>query len=274
MKKNLIALSILTTILLVLTSCVSDISSDKLSGNNPVTTEEANLLQESVSDTSEQNNETTNENPTQTTESTVSEETTTEKQNEDVISPSTETTTEKRIEVTPETTTSVPETTTANTSDNLISKQEAKEIALNHAGLKESDVKGYSIELDKEINSIKYEISFYSGNSEYEYEINAKSGKVIKSEKETKRVTKPQTAPETTTANTSDNLISKQEAKEIALNHAGLKEADIKGYSIELDRETNSIKYEISFYSGAFEYEYELNATNGKILQSEKEHID
>ncbi|MBR3975635.1 MAG: PepSY domain-containing protein [Clostridia bacterium] len=72
----------------------------------------------------------------------------------------------------------------------------------------------------------------------------------------------------------SENLITKQKAKEIALSHAGVKEADIRDYEIEIDREAGKTVYEISFDSGNFEYEYELNAISGKILQSERERID
>ncbi len=282
MKKFLLPISIITSLLLVLTSCASNFSSDKLSGNNSITTEEANLLQESLSNTSEQNNEITSENHTETTASTESEKVTAEKQNEDVISPSEESTTIKQIEatpenttVTPETTTKAPEATTVNTSDNLITKQKAKEIALSHAGVKDADIRDYEIELDKEINKITYEISFHAGNFEYEYEINAKNGNITKSEKEAEKVIKPQTSTQTTTVqNTSENLITKDKAKQIALNHAGLAQSDISRYKIETDREKNSITYEISFYAGNFEYEYEINAVNGKIRQSEKEHID
>ena len=169
-----------------------------------------------------------------------------------------------------------PETTTVqNTSENLITKANAKQIALNHAGLAEANISRYEIETDREKNSVTYEISFNSGNFEYEYEINAENGKIIKSEKEAEKNVKPQTAPETTTVqNTSENLITKANAKQIALNHAGLAEANISRYEIETDREKNSVTYEISFHSGNFEYEYEINAANGKIIKSEKEHID
>lgn len=264
MKKSLILLSIITVLLLTLTSCVSDISSDKLSGNNSVTKEDANLPQESSSDTNDLNTETT-ENQAQESESAFQEETT-NKQDETIQ---------------PDNTTAPPETTTAPPTESLITKQRAKKIALTHAGVKEADIIGFEIELDREINGVKYELSFHAGNFEYEYEINAVNGNIIKSEKEAERTTRPQTTPdpttapvETTTAPSSEELISKQKAKEIALTHANLKEADIRNYEIELDREANKTVYEISFDSGYFEYEYEINAKNGQILQSEKERAD
>jgi len=67
-----------------------------------------------------------------------------------------------------------------------ISKDKAKEIALSHAGLVETDIRHYRAELDRERKAIVYEIEFDSGRYEYEYEINADTGKVIKAEKEIK----------------------------------------------------------------------------------------
>lgn len=69
-------------------------------------------------------------------------------------------------------------------------------------------------------------------------------------------------------------LISKAEAKKKALSHAGVNEADIREYEIELDRKGNVIVYEIEFKSGKYEYSYDINAQNGKVVKSEKEFDD
>lgn len=68
--------------------------------------------------------------------------------------------------------------------------------------------------------------------------------------------------------------ISRDEAKSIALGHAGLTETDIRHYKSELDRERKAIVYEIEFDSGKYEYEYEINADTGKIIKAEKEISD
>lgn len=77
--------------------------------------------------------------------------------------------------------------TAANANSNneqVISKSKAETVALNHAGLKKSQVKLFVCKLDVE-NGIKvYEVEFYFNGYEYEYEINAVSGKVLKAEKE------------------------------------------------------------------------------------------
>ena len=62
----------------------------------------------------------------------------------------------------------------------------AKSIALNHAGLSENQAKVYDmdIELDDEDGKLVYEIEFKSGNMEYDYEIDAASGTILKHEAE------------------------------------------------------------------------------------------
>ena len=60
----------------------------------------------------------------------------------------------------------------------------AKSIALNHAGVSESKAYDMDIELDDEDGTLVYEVEFKSGNMEYDYEIDAASGAVLKHEAE------------------------------------------------------------------------------------------
>ncbi len=80
------------------------------------------------------------------------------------------------------------------------------------------------------------------------------------------------TTQQNTTA--SEAKISKEKAKEIALNHANLKESDITDYEIDLDNEDGKLVYEISFECGGKEYDYDVNATTGDISNSKNELID
>ena len=68
--------------------------------------------------------------------------------------------------------------------------------------------------------------------------------------------------------------ISRDEAKKIALNHAGLKEADVRGLEVELDFEKGAYEYEVSFESGKYDYDYDIDAVSGKIKFSEKDLDD
>lgn len=199
-----------------------------------------------------------------------------------------------------ESTTRKPETTTA---ASLISKDNAKSIALNHAGVNANDARFERIELDNDDGRLEYEVEFKAGGYEYEYEINAKTGKIISHEKEreggnkpavtttkaTETTTKkqetatkaPETttrAPETTTrkpeTTTASSVISRDEAKNIALKHAGISASDAHFEKVELDEDDGRLEYEIEFKSGGYEYEYEINAKTGKIISHEKERED
>ena len=60
----------------------------------------------------------------------------------------------------------------------------AKSIALNHAGVSENKAYDMEIKLDDEDGRLVYEVEFKSGNVEYDYEIDASSGAILKHETE------------------------------------------------------------------------------------------
>jgi len=66
----------------------------------------------------------------------------------------------------------------------FIGEEAAKEKALAHAGVAVGDVREYECELDEENGVWVYEISFNAAGYEYDYEIDAVTGEVIRSEKE------------------------------------------------------------------------------------------
>ena len=65
-----------------------------------------------------------------------------------------------------------------------IGHAKAKSIALNHAGVSENEAYDMEIELDDEDGTLVYEVEFKSGNMEYDYEIDAPSGTILKHEAE------------------------------------------------------------------------------------------
>ena len=70
------------------------------------------------------------------------------------------------------------------TPSGLISQDRAKQIALSNAGLSASSVSRMEVGLDYEYGMAIYEISFRRGWMEYDYEINAQTGAIIKAERE------------------------------------------------------------------------------------------
>jgi len=59
--------------------------------------------------------------------------------------------------------------------------------------------------------------------------------------------------------------IGKEKATEIALNDASLTESDVTRLHVSKDSDDGQRIYEVSFTSGATEYEYEILASNGEI---------
>ena len=76
------------------------------------------------------------------------------------------------------TTQAVTQTGTASTKA-YITAEEAKNAALAHAGIAESSVAQLEIEFDSEDGLMVYEVEFYAGGTEYDYDINARTGEVV-----------------------------------------------------------------------------------------------
>ncbi len=74
-----------------------------------------------------------------------------------------------------------------------------------------------------------------------------------------------------TPANTTSKKISEEQAKTVAVKHAGLKETDVYFSKSKLENDDGILKYEIDFTSGGMKYDYEINAETGEIISFEKE---
>lgn len=79
-------------------------------------------------------------------------------------------------------TTTGTKASTSTTKD--IGSTKAKSIALNNAGLTQSQVRNLEVEKDKDDGVTLYEVSFDCKGYEYEYDIHATSGKILHKEKE------------------------------------------------------------------------------------------
>ena len=153
---------------------------------------------------------------------------------------------------------------------------QVKQIAFDHAKVTEADVKDLEVELENDASVLHFDVSFNAGEYEYDYEIDAYSGKILHSEKERDSDNK-QTSTTSTTATTTTTTETKKtvaQVKKVALDHAGVQESAARDLEVELDDENGKELYEISFESGSYEYEYEIDAYTGKILKSEKEKDD
>ena len=157
-----------------------------------------------------------------------------------------------------------------------LTQEEARAIALEHAGLTQVDVKWERSEFETERGVPEWDIDFRSGDWEYDYEIHAETGAVMKSDKEYNPVKAPsatEPAPQET-QHVKETTISAEEAKTIALNHAGLTESQVKGLRAEYDIDRGGPEWDVEFYADGMEYDYEIHAETGMILSREKEWDD
>lgn len=146
---------------------------------------------------------------------------------------------------------------------NLISEDEAKNIALQDAGLTEDGISGIRIRLEKDDGIQQYEVEFYAGDKEYDYEIDAVSGNILSKDMDIE-----DDFQSTGSLNVS---VSEEQAKKTALKEvSGAGENDIK---IHLDKDDGKAVYEGSIVYKERKYEFEIDAESGKILEWEEESV-
>ena len=153
-----------------------------------------------------------------------------------------------------------------------ITAERAKQIALNHAGLSSSQVSFVRAHLDWEDGRRVYEVEFYntSNYTEYDYEIDASSGDILSYDHEAEYYQRPSTG---TGSSGGSAAISTEQAKQIALSHAGLSSSQVSFIRSKLDWEDGRRVYEVEFYntSNYTEYDYEIDASSGDILSYDHE---
>ena len=103
-----------------------------------------------------------------------------------------------------------------------------------------------------------YEVEFYSGNREYDYEINAVTGAVADFDSDIEDYTIP---------SGSKDYISREKAQKLAQAKAP-KATLIK---LELDVDDGRAVYEGELQDGSLEYEFEIDAVTGSFLKWEQE---
>lgn len=148
-----------------------------------------------------------------------------------------------------------------------ISAADAKAIALKDANVS-SDVRA-KVELSEDDGILYYDVEFISGSNEYDYDINAKTGAILDKSVEREETEKPVEKPVEKPA---ESKISVDEAKAIALKDAKL--SNVTFLKAELDRDDGVSYYDIEFVSGEYEFEYEINASTGSILDKSVDRED
>ena len=138
--------------------------------------------------------------------------------------------------------------------------EEAKQIALTHARLKEDEIHSLKIEKEFDGNILQYEIEFYKDDIEYEYAVNIENGKIIQYSYEKNSASITPFQPD-------NAILPIRKIKEIALSHAKIKgdEAHFIKISQEIKRGYNI--YTLKFIHDDLEYNYAINAVNGELIE-------
>ena len=211
---------------------------------------------------------------------------------------------------------SVAQTGTASAAA-YIGDEKALELACAHAGADVSSVRQIQVEFDSEDGIIVYEVDFIAGTVEYEYDIDARTGEVLKyewkqiaaqgggsgnvpgpgSQESVSGVPESTPAsqgtapavPESTpaaqetvqtpaqpdpgNAGPGSSYIGEQAALEAALRHAGCQESDISHSRTEMEYDDGRAEhYDVDFWVGYTEYEYEIDLYSGAVLKSSAEN--
>lgn len=145
-----------------------------------------------------------------------------------------------------------------------IGVEAAKSAAFAHAGLDTSQVTMGEVDFDYEDGCMVYELEFYADGAEYEYDIDASTGAVVKSSREGGWSGGGGTG--------SGGTVDRGEAaaQSAALAHAGVSQEQAESLRVKRDFDHGRVEYEVEFWVGATEYEYKIDGSTGAVLEQEQ----
>lgn len=149
--------------------------------------------------------------------------------------------------------------------------EHAKQTALQHAGKTASQVQFVKAQQDWEHGKKVYEIEFIvntgTGYTEYDYEIDAATGKIVSYDYDAESYT-----PSQSTNTNAKVKISEATAKQTALSRVpGATAANI--YKFKLDFDDGRWEYEGEIRYGTMEYDFTIDANTGAIIEWDMESI-
>ena len=182
----------------------------------------------------------------------------------------------------PETTAAPAEVTpepSAPAAPEYIEPETAVKAALKHAKVSEKDADVYKARIEELRGTSVYIIGFTAGDADYEYEINAVTGKVegwerlrsVAAEAAAETASVPEnSAASSTSGSNLPELIDVQAAKLTAYSHAGIAEKDAQSVKSALRLDGLKLVYEIQFTADKYDYDYTVDAVSGDIISSAK----
>lgn len=142
----------------------------------------------------------------------------------------------------------------------------ALQTALKDAGVNEADASRIRVTMDRDDGMLVYEVRFDAAEVEYDYEIDAESGRIVSTDVE--RWDDDDRDDRNRTAN-ANVAVSRDEAVKTALGKvSGATEKDVR---IELDYDDGRYRYEGDIIYNGIEYDFEIDADSGRILEWEED---
>ena len=162
-----------------------------------------------------------------------------------------------------------PQAETAAQTASGITLEQAKQAALKHAGIAADAVTFVKGERDYEHGRLVYEVEFVkstgSSYAEYDYEIDAATGEVVSYDYDAENYTQP-------AGNGSAAMLTEDAARKAVLARVpGAGAADV--WELKLDTDDGKLLYEGKIVYGETEYEFELDAYSGTVLEWSAESI-
>ena len=164
-----------------------------------------------------------------------------------------------------------------------LNETDAEDLALTAVGLSRDDVIWERTEYDRERGQDVWEVEFYHDGVEYDFEINADTGEILKQKQENERKpdgkpeSKPDTKPSTDDAPAGAPEavgLTRDETIALALADAKLSADDVTCLKAKQDYDDGVWVYEIEFDQGQTEYDYEIRISDGKIIERDVEWDD
>ncbi len=160
-----------------------------------------------------------------------------------------------------------------------IEPETAVNAALKHAKVNEKDADVYKARIKEIRGTSVYIIDFTAGDADYEYEVNALTGKVEGWERlrssAAETAAEAASVPEDSVTNAAagsnlPELIDVQAAKLTAYSHAGVAEKDAQSVKSALRLDGLKLVYEIEFTADKYDYDYTVDAVSGDIISNAK----
>lgn len=161
-----------------------------------------------------------------------------------------------------------------NTSD-YIGEEKAMAIALEDAKVAQEDLLFSYVKLDFDDGRWMYDVEFYAGNKEYDYEIDATQGTILSFDFDMEENFTPNLTqnnnPGGANQNNNSGGVTIDAARETAL--AQVPGATVDNIRIYTDYDDGRMIYEGKIIYNTMEYEFEIDANTGNITEWSAESI-